>query len=54
MRITLSTKQENNIPKIYFWCQENCKSDWYFVYEETDMIHFADEREATLFILKWS
>lgn len=53
-QVTLPDEQFYNISPIYRWCIANCKSDWWFSDGSPCEITFEDDREATIFILKWS
>ncbi len=52
-RINFNDIKLNNIDKMKAWCEENCKDLWRCESHHALYFQFANDRDATMFMLRW-
>lgn len=52
-RINFDTVGYDNIPKMKEWCEQNCSSLWRCEIYYALYFQFEDEKDATMFMLRW-
>ena len=52
-RINFDTIGYENLPKMKEWCETNCKSIWDCHHTYALYFRFEEERDATMFMLRW-
>ena len=52
-RINFETIGYQNLPQMKDWCEQNCKDLWRVEHTFALYFQFSDERDATMFMLKW-
>ena len=53
-RINFESIQLGNVDKMKEWCEENCEGLWRSETYHALYFQFAEERDATMFMLRWS
>ena len=52
-RINFQTIGYETLPKMTAWCEENCQGLWDSHSKYALYFRFAEERDATMFMLRW-
>ncbi len=52
-RINFQTVGYETLPKMKEWCEENCEDLWRSESVHALYFQFANERDATMFMLRW-
>jgi hypothetical protein len=52
-RINFQTVAYETLPKMKQWCEENCDDLWRCESTHALYFQFAEERDATMFMLRW-
>jgi len=52
-RINFSNIQLGNVDKMNKWCEEHCQDLWRSETYHALYFQFAEERDATMFMLRW-
>ena len=52
-RINFQTVSYEKLPKMKKWCDENCQGLWRNEQIHAIYFQFENERDATMFMLKW-
>jgi hypothetical protein len=52
-RINFQTVGYETLPKMKQWCEENCDDLWRCESTHALYFQFAEERDATMFMLRW-
>jgi hypothetical protein len=52
-RINFDTIGYTTLPKMEQWCEENCEGLWRSQSFHSLYFQFAEERDATMFMLRW-
>jgi len=52
-RINFEKVGYETLPKMKAWCEENCKDLWRNEQVHALYFQFAEERDATMFMLRW-
>lgn len=52
-RINFDSVQLGNVDKMKAWCEENCEGLWRAETYHALYFQFAEERDATMFMLRW-
>jgi hypothetical protein len=52
-RINFLSIMKDNVDKMKAWCEENCEGLWRAETHHALYFQFAEERDATMFMLRW-
>ena len=53
-RVNFETIAYDNLPLMKEWCEQHCSGLWRAESHYALYFQFADEKDATMFMLKWS